>query len=222
MKTNTIISNIVNPKFNTIIFDLNGTITNSISTNPKHILFRNNYIENKIKAPIKRKLPKATTKALEIYGLNPNDYYKYRNNNIDWNLFNTYSETIYNSLLELTNLGYNLVLYTDCFLSQVNPTLAIIKSQNLFKLIVSKELGYRKPNIKAYQFIAKELDVNINELLMIANDWKQDLEPLNTIGGNTIWIKSKKYIVDAKNIIINMKSNEYEINSMNDLQENIY
>ena len=69
--------NIKNVNFNTIVFDLNGTITNSVSNNPIHILFRNDYIEEKIEMPLYGTLPNETTKALELFMLNPKEYYKY-------------------------------------------------------------------------------------------------------------------------------------------------
>ena len=194
-------ANIINPDFNTVILDLNGTITRSISSDPRHISYRNNYIKNKIKKPVGRNLPKTTSEALLLFGLDPDEYYRHRNKNIDWNSFNSYSEATINQLNELKFLGYNLVLYTDCFLSQVKPTLSIIKATHYFNLIVSKESGYKKPNAGAYEFIAKKLGVKINKLLMIANSWQQDLYPLQSIGGNTIWIKSEKYLNEAVSII---------------------
>jgi FMN phosphatase YigB (HAD superfamily) len=213
MKKVSVRSNIINQSFNTIIFDLNGTITSSISKDPRHVLYRNNYIEQITGKPVIKNLPQDTTPALKLCGLDPNQYYKFRNKNIDWNSFNSYSETTITTLNELTYQGYNLVLYTDCFLSQIEPTLSILKATSYFQLIISKEMNFNKPSYKAYQFIAKEFGVNINQLLMIANDWEKDLRPLQEIGGNTIFIESEKYLNDAKKIIINIHSKTNECNN---------
>lgn len=193
--------NIKNVNFNTIVFDLNGTITNSVSSDPKHILFRNDYIEDKIEMPLYGTLPNETSKALELYMLDTEDYYHYRNSVIDWNIFHSYNEVTFNMLSCLSKQGYNLVLYTDCYMQQVEPTLEILKIRPFFNLIVSRELGFKKPSDKAFRFIAKQLDTDINRLLMVANDYKQDLKPLRVIGGSTIWIQSEKFLVEAqKNI----------------------
>lgn len=192
---------IKNTRFNTIVFDLNGTITNSVSKDPKHIMFRNDYIENKIQNPIYGILPDETSKALELYMLDSEEYYKYRNTVIDWHMFHTYNDTAYNLLSRLSAKGYNLVLYTDCYMEQVKPTLQILQIETFFNLIVSKEMGFKKPSTQAYHYIAKELNVAINQLLMVANDYGQDLKPLQDIGGNTIWIKSEQQLSKAQKII---------------------
>ncbi|MGB0881789.1 MAG: HAD family hydrolase [Vicingaceae bacterium] len=193
--------NIKNTHFNTIIFDLNGTITNSVSNKPKHILFRNDYIEDKIGMPLYGALPDQTSKALDFYMLNTEEYYRYRNSVIDWNIFHSYNNTTFDILSSLHKSGYNLVLYTDCYMEQVEPTLEILGIKSFFKLIISRELGYKKPSTKAFRFISKTLGVSLNQLLMVANDYKQDLKPLRAIGGNIIWIKSEKNLKDAQAII---------------------
>lgn len=194
MNSNTVKYNINYPDFKVIIFDLNGTITNSVSQDPRHILYRNNYIESKINQPVDKDLAKVTSEALARYGLNVEEYYKYRNTHIGWEQFHSFNSITYDVIKELYHSGYKLVLYTDCYQEQIEPTLSILKVKHPFNLIVSKELGYAKPSNKAFEFIAKKMNVKVNELLMVANDWKQDLEPLASLGGNTIWIKSEKYL----------------------------
>lgn len=193
--------NIKNVNFNTIVFDLNGTITNSVSNNPIHILFRNEYIEEKIEMPLYGTLPNETTKVLELFMLDPKEYYKYRNSVIDWNIFHSYNEATFNMLSYLYKKGYNLVLYTDCYMGQIEPTLEILKIKSFFKLIVSRELGFKKPTTEAYRYIAETLDQSLDKILMIANDYAQDLKPLQDVGGNTIWIKSEQYLNKTQKII---------------------
>ena len=201
MLLNNIKSDIKNARFNTIIFDLNGTITNSVSKDPKHILFRNEYIESKIQMPVSGNLPNETSKALELYMLNPEEYYKYRNEIIDWQIFHSYNDTTYNMLNLLSSKGYKLVLYTDCYMEQVKPTLQILQIDTVFNLIISREFGFKKPSTQAYKYIAKKLNISINQMLMIANDVTQDLKPLQDIGGNTIWIKTEKQLNKSQKII---------------------
>jgi FMN phosphatase YigB (HAD superfamily) len=198
MRLNNIKLNIKNRKINTIIFDLNGTITSSVSNHPKHIAFRNNYIEAKINKKIETILPEETAKAFEIYGLNTTDYYHYRNDLIDWKSFHSYQDTTYSMLSRLSVKGYHLVLYTDCFLSQINPTLQILQVANFFDLIVSKEMGFKKTSADGYKYISNKFNTPVERLLMVANDYEKDLKPLQDIGGNTVWIRSEKHLVKAQ------------------------
>ena len=210
--------NIKNVNFNTIVFDLNGTITNSVSNNPKHILFRNDYIKDKIEMPLYGTLPNETSKALELYMLDTEEYYNFRNSVIDWSTFHSYNEVTFNMLRRLYKKGYNLVLYTDCYMGQVEPTLEILQIKSFFKLIVSRELGLKKPSTKAYRHIAKTLGEPLDHLLMIANDYKKDLKPLQNIGGNTIWIQSEQHIGKAQIIIEKHTNNTSKKNNTLNLE----
>lgn len=194
MNSNTVKYHIHYPDFKVIIFDLNGTITNSVSQDPRHLIYRNSYIESKINQPVDKNLTKVTSEALARYGLNVEEYYKYRNTHIGWEQFHSFNSITYDVIKELHHLGYKLVLYTNCYREQIEHTLSILKVKHPFNLIISKELGYTKPNSKAFEFIAKKMNVKLTELLMVANEWEKDLAPLANKGGNVIWIKSEKYL----------------------------
>ena len=62
-------------------------------------------------------------------------------------------------------------------------------------------MGYSKPSSNVFEFIAERMDVKLYELLMVANNWSKDLEPLASKGGNTIWIKSEKYLPMIKKVL---------------------
>lgn len=198
---------IKNPNFKAIIFDLNGTIASSVSNHPEHILYRNRYIEDQIKKPIQDGLSDVTREAFETYGLDTKAYYLYRNDRIDWRIFNAFNPVTFDVLSLLEYLQYDLVLYTDCYSVQVEETLKILNVKQFFKLIVSAELGFKKPSHDVFTYISKQLDIVPSELLMVANDWKQDLAPLHDLNGNTILIESEKELDEAQNIILNYFNN---------------
>jgi len=46
--------------------------------------------------------------------------------------------------------------------------------------------------LDAYIWISNEVNEPFENLMVIANDWKNDLAPIDALGGNTILIESKK------------------------------
>lgn len=179
---------LVNNTFKVIVFDLNGTITGRVSEHPAHLDFRNNYIREKLGVAFKYDLPNSTTLALQICGLSPVEYYKYRNSVIDWSLFHTHSEFVSQGFQRLKELGYKLVLYTDCFGEQIKSTLKLLNMTGVFDLIISEEYNMKKPSPKAFKFIADKFSCLPDDLLMVGNDYVKDLLPLKILGGNVLQI----------------------------------
>ena len=183
---------IVNKEFNVIVFDLNGTITSRISDNPAHIRFRNEYIKKRLDRDINIKLPDTTSLALSICGLDVREYYHYRNDHLCWSEFHRFDPDLKQGITDLKKLGYQLVIYTDCLLTQITRTLEILKLEDTFDLFISKEHNFKKPTPKAFEFIAKEFECEADQLLMVGNDEEKDLLPLRMIGGNTVQINNHK------------------------------
>lgn len=183
---------LVNNTFKVIVFDLNGTITGRVSEHPAHLDFRNNYIKSKLGKTLDAQLPCSTTLALEICGLSSVEYYKYRNSVLDWSLFHTNSELSSQGFQRLKELGFKLVLYTDCYGEQIKSTLKTLKMECVFDLIISEEYNMKKPSPKAFKFIADKFSCLPDDLLMVGNDYYKDLLPLKIIGGNIIQIESEQ------------------------------
>lgn len=193
---------IVNPDFRVLIFDLNGTITGRVSEHQAHIQFRNEYITQKLGCEIRRDSPKSTTLALQVCGLNPIEYYKYRNSVIDWNLFHYFDSTICIRFNELKALGYKLVLYTDCYGEQIKKTLEILRLDNVFDLIISEEYNLKKPNPKVFLFVSEQFNCELDQILMLGNDYSKDLLPLLILGGNAILTNNYSEIFDYFDYIL--------------------
>jgi FMN phosphatase YigB (HAD superfamily) len=133
------------------------------------------------------------------------EYYNYRNAHIDWALFCKYNEHTYNTLNILKENGYKLVLYSDCYWEQILATINILKLNEIFDLILSKENGFDKPTPRAYQYIAEYFGVSPANILGVANDLNKDLLPLKFIGGQTMLVKSEKEISRTIDYISGMK-----------------
>lgn len=199
MASENYIIEINNSAFNTIVFDLNGTITGRVSDHPHHIEFRNKYIIEKVGSDAHISLNTSTAQAFEINKLDIKAYYKYRNSNIDWNLFHAFNHEIFSGIEHLHNLGYRLVLHTDCYINQVEKTLEIIGLQNHFDLIISAENNFKKPSLAATNYISNKFHINPNQILIVANDWEKDILPVKVLGGNIMWIQSEKHLNNALN-----------------------
>tara|TARA_B110000285_G_C15042577_1_gene572574 strand:+ start:644 stop:1246 length:603 start_codon:yes stop_codon:yes gene_type:complete len=195
---------LTNYTFKVLIFDLNGTITGSVSDHPAHIAFRNNYIEQQLGKSLTVKLPNATSLALQICGLNPLRYYIYRNSKINWNQFHKYEESTLEGFLWLKNQGYKLVLYTDCLSEQIKSTMRLLKMENLFDLIISEEFNMKKPTPKVFNYITKKLNCSYSEILMVGNDYNKDLMPLKFLGGSIIQLDNTEELPKVFEIIANL------------------
>ncbi|MFT4661503.1 MAG: FMN phosphatase YigB (HAD superfamily) [Patiriisocius sp.] len=192
---------IKNKQIKTVVFDLNGTLTGSVSDHPEHIRYRNTYIEANSKVKHTQFLPEGTTMALKACGLSPLKYYIERNSEIDWKVFHHYNEGIYNCLTMLREAGYNLVLYTDCHGVQVKKTLEILRLSDMFDLSITEEFNMKKPSSKAFSHIAKKFNCSAAEILMVGNDYLMDLLPLILIGGNGIQVDSENELTTVTELI---------------------
>ncbi len=179
---------ITNSKFDVIVFDLNGTLTNRVSDHPEHLAYRNAYIKEKTGKEISIPLPNETSLSLAICGLEASQYYHRRNDELDWNLFHSFTPSLLEGLKELLYGGYRLAIYTDCQLKQVEQTLEILRLSEVFDLIITGEDGLKKPNPEAFLCIARMLQCSPEDILMVGNDVNKDLLPLTFLGGNTIQV----------------------------------
>lgn len=175
-----------------LVFDLNGTITERVSDHPYHLAYRDAYIEKNLGRKLDVNLPKSTSLALQICGLRPVPYYIHRNADIDWTKFHQENKEIRELLILLKKQGKRLVLYTDCLSVQVKKTLEIMKLTNVFDLIITGEFNLKKPDPKAYTFIAARLKTDLSQLVMIGNDLAQDLLPAQIAGASVFQVSNVK------------------------------
>lgn len=60
------------------------------------------------------------------------------------------------------------------------------------KVFSSKDIGYEKPHIKFFENIRSELKADPEEVLMIGNSCKKDIEGAKQDGWNTIWFNESQ------------------------------
>lgn len=187
----------------TIVFDLNGTISTQISNNPYYMRFRNNYIQSQLSNVSSEILSKTSaTKVFKSLKLDCEDFYEYRKSNFDWSLLIDFNKEIYQLLKSLKSAGYNLVIYSNCRKDQLDATLDILQLSCFFDLILSQEDDFIKPNFKGYLYISNCLDTSIDQMVMISDNTRIDLKPLESIGGNTIHIRNSSYLPKAISKVI--------------------
>ncbi|MDP2672298.1 MAG: HAD family phosphatase [Nanoarchaeota archaeon] len=103
------------------------------------------------------------------------------------------NKELFKKLFELKKRGYKIAVLSDqWFLSK-----EALMPEKLYKtfdeVIVSCDVGIRKPNLKIYQLAAKKLNLSPKEILFIDNQ-KWNLEPAKKLGMKTILFKNNKQL----------------------------
>lgn len=130
-----------------------------------------------------------------------NDLYKKISLNTNFKFFD-YFELNKGLLDYLETLKYKFNLYI--FTSESIQEDPAIKNEieEIFKKVFSaKELGLSKKDPKAYEFIAKELNLDPNEILFI-DDTSVNLESAKISGFATLQYKNNSVINELKTIIL--------------------
>ncbi len=119
-----------------------------------------------------------------------------------------YPETL-KILGELKKGGYKLSLITNTFyysFQQLNKRFNITK---LFDVILkSYEIGILKPNSRVFKIMLEKLKVKRNEVLMIGDSLKDDIEPAKKFG-------IKAILIDRKNKYLNYPNKIKSLNELN-------
>ena len=100
--------------------------------------------------------------------------------------------------LELKKLGYKIAILSDQWHLSKKALIPKFLSKYFFPVIVSCDVGMRKPNPKIYKLILKKLNLQSKQTLFIDNQiW--NLRPAKKIGMKTILFKDNKQLFSDKN-----------------------
>lgn len=106
------------------------------------------------------------------------------------------AETI---LKKLKKLGYQIYVLTNGLISLQMPR---IIHTNLIgyidKVYVSEEIGYSKPNSKAFLHVLNDNHLNKKEVIMIGDSLENDIQGANELGIQSIWYNPKKVMNETK------------------------
>ena len=96
-------------------------------------------------------------------------------------------------VLQTLHGRYKLAVLSNA-MSQL-PRLALEKASltKFFQLIIiSRDLGIRKPDPKIFQYVLEKLGVKPEETIHVGDSLKQDVVGAKTAGIKTVWIKNKE------------------------------
>ncbi len=197
-------------KIKAIIFDVGGVLALGKYTNKPlrgHRLFGvHNYISKKLKISIDQWFDAIdTTYALSIEGkiskqktlLIISKNIKTSEKKLEKILINAYkrhfkqNKELFKYAFKLKNKGYKISILSD----QWHVSKKALMSNRFYKkfnpIVVSCDVGIRKPNIKIYKLILKKLKLNPKETIFIDNqEW--NIKPAKKLEINTILFKNNK------------------------------
>ncbi|MBI2057197.1 HAD-IA family hydrolase [Candidatus Pacearchaeota archaeon] len=107
------------------------------------------------------------------------------------------NKKLFNKLFELKKQGYKIAVLSDQWFLSKEALMPEKLYKNFDELIVSCDVGVRKPNQKIYQLAVKKLNLSSKEILFIDNQ-KWNLEPAKKLGINVILFKSNKQLFKEK------------------------
>lgn len=98
---------------------------------------------------------------------------------------------------ELKKLGYKIAILSDQWHFSKLALMPKSLTKHFFPIVVSCEVGMRKPNLKIYSLILEKLKLMPSECLFIDNqEW--NIRPAKKLGMNTILFKNNKQLFKEK------------------------
>lgn len=107
-------------------------------------------------------------------------------------------------LKRLREEGYKIYLLSNAQSSFTKYELNRFNMIPLFDgIFLSSDLGIKKPNLKYYKALIDKYNIDINEAVMIGNDYNNDILPAKELGLKTIYLETNQsYFVSTDDKII--------------------
>ena len=103
------------------------------------------------------------------------------------------NKELFNELFKLKKQGYKLAVLSDQWFLSKEALMSDKFYKKFDEVIVSCDVGYRKPNKKIYQLAIKKLNLLSKEILFIDNQ-KWNILPAKKLGMSVILFKSNKQL----------------------------
>jgi len=114
-----------------------------------------------------------------------------------WHLFNDVEET----LQKIKERNIKLGIMTNGTSEIQRGKLRRFDIEKYFDYIfIEGEVGYGKPDIKIYEYMLQTTGVECNKIVMVGDNLVWDIEPPQKLGIYTVWINTKKVILENFNI----------------------
>jgi epoxide hydrolase-like predicted phosphatase len=203
----------MNKKIKAVIFDVGGVL----AINKKPMIYkRNRYVDIGVHEYISRKLKISVDQWFDsielIYSLSvegkisPSEILKTfsKNNQIRPSKLSKIilkgykknfkqNKQLFKRAFKLKKIGYKIAIISDQWFLSKKALMPIKNFKNFFPVIVSCEVGTRKPRKKIYQITLKKLNLKPEECLFIDNQ-KWNLETAKKLGMKIILFKNNKQL----------------------------
>jgi len=107
------------------------------------------------------------------------------------------NKEFFNKLFKLKKQGYKIAILSDQWFLSKEALMPEKFYKNFDEVIVSCDVGIRKPNKKIYQLAVKKLNFSPKEILFIDNQ-RWNILPAKKLGMNTILFKNNKQLFKEK------------------------
>jgi putative hydrolase of the HAD superfamily len=148
----------------------------------------------------RREIVKLALKEYENIGINKLEEFADNYSNIHeslWYLFDDVEET----LQKIKERNIKLGIMTNGTSESQRGKLKRFDIEKYFDYIfIEGEIGYGKPDIKIYEYMLQTTGVECNKIIMVGDNLVWDIEPPQKLGIYTIWINTKKIILENYNI----------------------
>lgn len=107
-------------------------------------------------------------------------------------------------ILSQAQMEYELVLLTNGGIENQNRKITQTKLNRFFtkdRIFISEAIGYQKPNLKIFQWVANQFDEN-RSFVMIGNHWENDILGAQQFGWKAVYINSEKQDSKTENVKI--------------------
>ena len=103
------------------------------------------------------------------------------------------NKELFKELFKLKKQGYKIAILSDQWFLSKEALMPDKFYQNFDEVIVSCDVGIRKPDKEIYQLAVKRLNLSPHEILFVDNQ-KWNILPAKKLGMNTILFKSNKQL----------------------------
>lgn len=102
-------------------------------------------------------------------------------------------------MLEQLSKKYPMMLVSN-FYGNIDEVLRDYRIRHLFKgIIESAVVGVRKPNPTLFRLGVDALELNPEDVLVVGDSLRKDIEPAEAIGCHTLWLKGKGWTEEEDN-----------------------
>ena len=108
-------------------------------------------------------------------------------------------------LKTLNKEGYKVYLLSNAQASFTRWELKFTGLDKLFDgIFLSSDLGIKKPNLEYFKALIDKYKINVDQAVMIGNDYKNDILPAKELGLKSIYIETNQsYFIDTEDKIVN-------------------